>query len=177
MLVTGVSGSIAGAVAKALLAAGYRVRGTVRDVNNQASVRRTCGRASVRASAHVWRGSAASALPPTRAARAQLPGAAAPPRVLVRAPCTVAARIHRMPPIPQVGHLSALCPGLELVAADLLSDEGWDAACAGVTYMHHIASPFPLGASRVVRSLCFLIVLRLRTHALTHALTPRRAQW
>jgi nucleoside-diphosphate-sugar epimerase len=44
VLVTGVSGSIAGAVAKALLAAGYRVRGTVRDVNNQASVCTcTCG--------------------------------------------------------------------------------------------------------------------------------------
>jgi hypothetical protein len=85
-------------------------------------------------------------------------------------------RTHRTPPIPQVGHLSALCPGLELVAADLLSDEGWDAACAGVTYVHHIASSFPLGA-RVVRRPLVVLDCVTPAHARTHALTPRRAQW
>ena len=33
---------------------------------------------------------------------------------------------------------------LELVEADLLSDEGWDEAVAGCDYVLHIASPFPL---------------------------------
>src|SRR5271170_5799903 len=33
--------------------------------------------------------------------------------------------------------------GLELVAADLASDEGWPAALAGVKEVHHVASPIP----------------------------------
>ena len=33
--------------------------------------------------------------------------------------------------------------GLELVAADLSSDEGWPAALAGVEEVHHVASPIP----------------------------------
>ena len=80
VLVTGASGSIATACCAALHAAGYRVRGTVRD--------------------------------PARAS-----------------------------------HLSALCPGLELVAADLESDGGWDEACAGCVYVLHLASPFVLNAA------------------------------
>ena len=80
VLVTGASGSIATACCAALHAAGYRVRGTVRD--------------------------------PARAS-----------------------------------HLAALCPGIELVAADLESDAGWDAACAGCVYVLHLASPFVLNAA------------------------------
>jgi nucleoside-diphosphate-sugar epimerase len=33
--------------------------------------------------------------------------------------------------------------GLELVAADLTSDDGWPAALAGVAEVHHVASPIP----------------------------------
>ena len=32
---------------------------------------------------------------------------------------------------------------LELVEADLATDDGWDSAVAGCTYVHHVASPFP----------------------------------
>lgn len=32
---------------------------------------------------------------------------------------------------------------IEFFAADLTSDDGWDAAVAGCTYVHHIASPIP----------------------------------
>ncbi len=32
---------------------------------------------------------------------------------------------------------------VEIVAADLNSDAGWAEACAGVTYVQHVASPFP----------------------------------
>ena len=33
--------------------------------------------------------------------------------------------------------------GLELVAADLTSDDGWTAALEGVEEVHHVASPIP----------------------------------
>ena len=33
--------------------------------------------------------------------------------------------------------------GLELVAADLTSDDGWPAALEGVEEVHHVASPIP----------------------------------
>ncbi|GAA1058482.1 dihydroflavonol-4-reductase [Agromyces luteolus] len=33
--------------------------------------------------------------------------------------------------------------GVEVVAADLLDDDGWDAAVAGTTHVLHVASPFP----------------------------------
>jgi hypothetical protein len=169
VLVTGVSGSIAGAMAKALLAAGYRVRGTVRDVNNQASVR-----APPRADAHAKRQCARQPwqrrswrAPPTRKSHGH--SRQALPRRCARA---AAACAHRAPAT-QVGHLSALCPGLELVTADLLKDEGWDAACAGVKYVHHIASPFPLGAARpcIVR----LRVALTRPRSCVHARTLTRA--
>ena len=32
---------------------------------------------------------------------------------------------------------------IEIVAADLGSDEGWGEAVKGVSYVHHVASPFP----------------------------------
>src|ERR1051326_1506143 len=32
---------------------------------------------------------------------------------------------------------------LEFVTADLLADEGWDAAVGGCEYVLHVASPFP----------------------------------
>lgn len=35
--------------------------------------------------------------------------------------------------------------GLEVVAADLMSDDGWPAAVAGCEEVHHVASPFPTG--------------------------------
>jgi dihydroflavonol-4-reductase len=66
----------------------------------------------------------------------------------------------------RASHLAALCPGIELVPADLesvrsvaagklsliltvptLQDAGWDAACAGCTYVLHLASPFVLNAA------------------------------
>jgi dihydroflavonol-4-reductase len=37
---------------------------------------------------------------------------------------------------------------IELVEADLESDEGWDAAVDGVDCVHHLASPFPMAAPR-----------------------------
>lgn len=37
---------------------------------------------------------------------------------------------------------------VELVEADLESDEGWDAAVAGVDVIHHVASPFPLASPK-----------------------------
>jgi nucleoside-diphosphate-sugar epimerase len=43
----------------------------------------------------------------------------------------------------KVKHLSEIAPGAELVEADLTSDDGWDAAVAGATYILHVASPFP----------------------------------
>jgi len=33
--------------------------------------------------------------------------------------------------------------GLEVVAADLMADDGWKAAMAGCTEVHHVATPFP----------------------------------
>jgi len=48
----------------------------------------------------------------------------------------------------KVKHLRDLCPGskytIELVEADLTSDNGWDEAVAGCDYILHLASPFPL---------------------------------
>jgi dihydroflavonol-4-reductase len=37
---------------------------------------------------------------------------------------------------------------LSFVAADLLSDEGWDRAVDGATYVLHVASPMPVGEFR-----------------------------
>lgn len=37
---------------------------------------------------------------------------------------------------------------IELVAADLEADDGWDAAVSGVDVIHHVASPFPLGTPK-----------------------------
>ena len=49
----------------------------------------------------------------------------------------------------KVKHLRDLCPGsahqIELVEANLTSEEGWAAAVDGCTYILHVASPFPLG--------------------------------
>lgn len=46
--------------------------------------------------------------------------------------------------------VGGLEPGdaLSVVAADLTSDVGWPEAVAGCTYVHHVASPFPLGAPK-----------------------------
>jgi dihydroflavonol-4-reductase len=126
VLVTGVSGSIAGALAAALQKAGYRVRGTVRDPSNADTVRR-------------------AARPPQ--------GAACGAVLRCRGGASVSHAAHPLTASPtgaQVGHVAALCPGIELVAADLLSDEGWDAACAGCKFVHHVASPFPIGPCAAV---------------------------
>jgi nucleoside-diphosphate-sugar epimerase len=75
VLVTGASGFIGSWTAYGALKLGYRVRGTVRSLKNEA----------------------------------------------------------------KISHLRDLCPGsrykMELVEADLTSDEGWDAAVAGCTYV------------------------------------------
>eukprot|EP01039_Chlorochromonas_danica_P003013 gene3013-3287_t len=48
----------------------------------------------------------------------------------------------------KVRHLRDLCPGsnykIDLVEADLTSDQGWDEAVRDCTYILHVASPFPL---------------------------------
>ncbi|KAL8593570.1 hypothetical protein ACOMHN_024273 [Nucella lapillus] len=83
VLVTGASGYIATHVIKQLQDAGYKVRGTVRSLSDEAKVK----------------------------------------------------------------HLNDLCPEaafkLELVEADLTKPESWEAAVKGVTYVIHVASPFP----------------------------------
>ena len=48
----------------------------------------------------------------------------------------------------KIKHLRDLCPGsrhqIELVEADLTSEDGWDAAVRDCDYILHVASPFPL---------------------------------
>jgi nucleoside-diphosphate-sugar epimerase len=82
VLLTGVSGFLGGHVALALLRAGYRVRGSVRDLHKADKVTATLSR-------------------------------------------------H-----------GADVTQLEVVALDLLRDDGWAAAMAGVRYLQHTASPF-----------------------------------
>jgi dihydroflavonol-4-reductase len=83
VLITGISGFIAKYCALDLLQAGYRVRGTVRDLARAATVRTT---------------------------------------------------------LAAYGDADSL----DFVEADLLADEGWDAALQGVDCVLHLASPFPL---------------------------------
>jgi hypothetical protein len=71
-------------------------------------------------------------------------------RPWIRAPALLTAAQPCAHAFAQVGHLELLCPGIELVAADLLQDEGWEAACAGCKFVMHIASPFPIGMSHAV---------------------------
>jgi dihydroflavonol-4-reductase len=80
VLVTGASGYIAGFAIRQLIADGWTVRGTLRDLGRADEVRAAVG-----------------------------------------------------------------ADALALVAADLLSDEGWDAAAAGADYVLHMASPVPNG--------------------------------
>lgn len=80
VLVTGASGYIAGFVIQALIADGWAVRGTIRNLNRSAEVRTTLG-----------------------------------------------------------------LPDLELVACDLMRDDGWREAMAGIDFVQHIASPIPAG--------------------------------
>jgi dihydroflavonol-4-reductase len=80
ILVTGASGYIAGFIIKALVAEGWAVRGTIRNLARAAEVRATLG-----------------------------------------------------------------LPDLELVACDLMSDNGWAEAMSGIDYVQHIASPIPAG--------------------------------
>lgn len=87
VLVTGISGFIAKHCALNLLGAGYRVRGTVRNLAKAEPVR-----ATLAAHADVGR--------------------------------------------------------LDFVEADLLADDGWDAAMRGVDGVIHLASPFPLAQPR-----------------------------
>lgn len=46
----------------------------------------------------------------------------------------------------QADHLRAICPGIELVKADLLSDDGWATAVQGTKFVVHMASPFVFSA-------------------------------
>lgn len=50
--------------------------------------------------------------------------------------------------ITSVGHAGADASNVEFVQADLLNDEGWDAALSGCQYVLHVASPFPLNEPR-----------------------------
>ncbi|KAK7090238.1 uncharacterized protein [Littorina saxatilis] len=88
VLVTGASGYIATHVIKQLQEAGYKVRGTVRSLSDEAKVK----------------------------------------------------------------HLNDLCPDatykLELVEADLTKPDSWEAAVKGVSYVIHVASPFPASAPK-----------------------------
>ncbi len=81
--VTGASGYIALHIIAELLDAGYRVRGTLRDMSRADSIRSALDR-----------------------------------------------------------HTET--SNLEFVAADLMSDTGWDEAMAGCRYVHHVASPLPI---------------------------------
>lgn len=90
ILVTGVSGYLGSHVAKQLLEEGYRVRGTVRSLENEAKV----------------------------------------------------TPIKNLVP-------DAKFP-IELVAADLTKEEGWDKAVEGCTGVMHVASPFPDITSKMV---------------------------
>ena len=47
-----------------------------------------------------------------------------------------------------LGKHSPRAGDLDLVAADLEGDEGWAEAVRGVDVVHHVASPFPLGAPK-----------------------------
>ncbi|MDA8196252.1 MAG: NAD-dependent epimerase/dehydratase family protein [Actinomycetota bacterium] len=109
VLVTGANGYLATQVIAALLRQGRDVRGTVRSLDSEASVRQALGRGGVDDS------------------------------------------------------------GLELVRADLTTDDGWPIALAGVEEVHHVASPIPPaqpedpnelivpareGTIRVLRSAC-----------------------
>ncbi|WP_433606635.1 NAD-dependent epimerase/dehydratase family protein [Dactylosporangium sp. CA-139114] len=84
VLVTGGSGYVAGYVVRELLARGYRVRATLRNLGRGDAVRK----------------------------KLAVPG------------------------------------DLSFVAADLLTDDGWDAAAEGVDYVVHTASPMPVGEHR-----------------------------
>ncbi|XP_042209020.1 phenylacetaldehyde reductase-like isoform X1 [Homarus americanus] len=90
VLVTGVSGYLGSHVAKLLLEEGYKVRGTVRSLENEAKL---------------------------EPLKNLVPDAKFP---------------------------------LELVAADLTKDEGWDKAVEGCSGIMHVASPFPDVTNKVV---------------------------
>ncbi len=47
-----------------------------------------------------------------------------------------------------VAHAGADATAVDLVPADLMSDEGWAQAMEGCTYVLHVASPFPLAEPR-----------------------------
>jgi nucleoside-diphosphate-sugar epimerase len=47
-----------------------------------------------------------------------------------------------------IGRAGADASAVELVAADLLSEAGWEEAMQGCTYVQHVASPFPLQEPR-----------------------------
>tara|TARA_R110002110_G_scaffold239937_2_gene455979 strand:+ start:166 stop:1197 length:1032 start_codon:yes stop_codon:yes gene_type:complete len=83
VLVTGASGYIAQQVILALLAKGYKVRGTIRSLDKGPALKELLAKENSRADE------------------------------------------------------------IELFAADLTSDDGWDEATAGCTYVHHVASPIP----------------------------------
>ncbi|EKX50916.1 hypothetical protein GUITHDRAFT_151113, partial [Guillardia theta CCMP2712] len=45
----------------------------------------------------------------------------------------------------KIAPLRKVCPDIQLFEADLLSDSGWKEAIDGCEFVHHVASPFPLG--------------------------------
>lgn len=71
---------------------------------------------------------------------------------LLRRGCTVSGTLRDLKRADEVrrsvGHAGADASAVELVSADLLSDDGWAQAMEGCTYVLHVASPFPLAEPR-----------------------------
>lgn len=116
ILVTGGSGYVASHVVARLLRDGRRVRTTVRSLDRAADLHTTLALpAPLRPDPHAT---------PTSVRTSGLPEHAAPTSV-------------------RASGLPEHAGRLEIVVADLASDDGWDAAMAGCTYVLHVASPFP----------------------------------
>lgn len=64
-------------------------------------------------------------------------------QALTAAGFKVRGTVRSLKSLAKIQHLEKIAPGVELVEADLSSDDGWEAAVAGATYILHVASPFP----------------------------------
>lgn len=67
---------------------------------------------------------------------------------LIDAGYTVHGTVRRPTDHPRYKKLAALSPRLKLFRADLLLDEGWDAAVAGCEYVLHNAGPFVMAVEK-----------------------------
>lgn len=65
---------------------------------------------------------------------------------------TTVRALHRAPAVRTMLQNGGISPqqaaAVEVVAADLRDDRGWQAACAGCAYVLHVASPLPLAVPR-----------------------------